>query len=399
MKIAITHTDFRVHWEQRLRALHTYLEAKYHSLFVIEIAGKGSPYYFYNNQDYSGLNWHIIFQNDKIEDIKPLDAKRGGIQALNNIKPDVVLSGAIAYSSSAAALQYCKFNGTKHIVFDDARLTDVPRSRLVNFIKKKLYDCVDAILCPAPSYNKDFKCWGFSDEQVFYGLNVVDNKYFATPSNNGSRRHNNKTLLAVGRQIQKKNFLLLLKVWGRVSNNYSKNDSTRLLFIGEGPLHNDLTDYVRENNISNVEFIPFQTQEQLKELYHDASALVLPSLYGETWGLVVNEAMAAGLPVFVSDRCGCASTLVEHGRNGYTFNPENKEQMAYVLRQFIKLSSDDLNRMGMESEKIIADWDLDRFCQGVWEAIQYVVSNQNKRRGGWFSKIFIQLWNGRYRPV
>ena len=399
MKIAITHTDFRVHWGKRLKALHNYLEEKGHSLFVIEIGGKGSPYAFHKNQDYSGLNWHCIFPDNRIEDIKPLDAKRGVIQALKNIRPDVVLSGAIAYSSGAAALEYCIRIGTKHIVFDNARLEDIPRSGFVNFIKKKLYDGVDAILCPVASCNKDFRYWGFSDEQIFHGLNVIDNQYFKKQVDNGTLQKKSKKLLAVGRQIPKKNFLRLLKVWGRVSNDNTKNNSNRLVFVGEGPSHNELVGYSNENNLSNVEFIPFQTQEQLQELYHNASALVLPSMYGETWGLVVNEAMAAGLPVFVSDRCGCASTLVDDGRNGYTFDPENEEQISYVLTKFIEMPSDELRRMGKESEKIIADWDLDRFCSGVWEAVQYVVSNEKKRKGDVFSKILVRRWNGRYRPV
>ena len=397
MKIVIVHTDLRVHWKARLSALHKFLSEKGFELSIVEIAGKGSPYAFYNDQSDSDIQWHCIFPDSKIEDIQPAAAKRAVIKTLNNIKPDVVLSGAIAYSSGAGALEYCLNTNTKLIVFDNARLEDVPRSRYVNFIKRKLYDCVDAIFCPAPPFNETFNYWGFNDKQIFHGLNVVDNKYFSG-NNSGSSHNDKKTLLAVGRQIPKKNFLGLLNVWTNLTKK-GKSTGYELLFVGDGPEHNNLIDFVESNNLQNVSFMPFQNHEELKIIYHDSSALILPSVYGETWGLVVNEAMAAGLPVLVSDRCGCASTLVRNGENGYTFDPENYEEMEAVLNKYLELSPEQMAKIGKNSEAIIEEWDLDRYCRGVWEAIQFVVSQKEKRRGDLFSKLFVRLWNGRYRPV
>ena len=77
----------------------------------------------------------------------------------------------------------------------------------------------------------------------------------------------------------------------------------------------------------------FKQYPELPLYYGLAGAFVLPSLT-EPWGLVVNEAMAAGLPVVVSDRCGCASDLVRPGENGFAFDPCDIEQLAALLGQF-----------------------------------------------------------------
>jgi len=90
----------------------------------------------------------------------------------------------------------------------------------------------------------------------------------------------------------------------------------------------------------------------------------------DPWGLVVNEGMASGLPVIVSKGCGCAKTLVQEGENGWTFEPGDVETLTKLMLQVSSISQDKVKQMGKRSEEIIADWSLDRFVEGVLEAIQ-----------------------------
>jgi glycosyltransferase involved in cell wall biosynthesis len=87
----------------------------------------------------------------------------------------------------------------------------------------------------------------------------------------------------------------------------------------------------------------------------------------DQWGLVVNEAMASGLPVIVSDRCGCAPDLVSEGDNGYTFDPYNVNQLAELM---IKMDSNDVDikAMGRTSQNIISNWSPERFAQNLIQA-------------------------------
>src|SRR5208337_5127598 len=89
----------------------------------------------------------------------------------------------------------------------------------------------------------------------------------------------------------------------------------------------------------------FKQYEELPAYYGLAGAFVHAST-AEQWGLVANEAMASGLPVLVSNRCGCATELVEEGRNGFAFDPENVEQLAGFMRR-LGCGPTDAASMGM----------------------------------------------------
>lgn len=86
----------------------------------------------------------------------------------------------------------------------------------------------------------------------------------------------------------------------------------------------------------------------------------------EQWGLVVNEAMAAGLPVAVSNRCRCAGEWVSHGENGYTFDPFDETAISNMPGALLT-DSDQVTRMGIASRKRIQDWSPERFGKALWE--------------------------------
>ena len=97
-------------------------------------------------------------------------------------------------------------------------------------------------------------------------------------------------------------------------------------------------------------------------VYRLGDVFVLPSKGpGETWGLAVNEAMACGKPVIVSDKCGCANDLVENGINGYIFQSENQSELLSAMS--LSLSAN-LNKMGAASRKKI-----DNFAYNSFEKI------------------------------
>lgn len=93
----------------------------------------------------------------------------------------------------------------------------------------------------------------------------------------------------------------------------------------------------------------------------------------EQWGLVVNEAMAAGLPVLVSNRCGCAADLVREGVNGFTFDPYDVEEMTRLM---FRVAHGDVDRaaLGQASREIIAEWGPERFAVGLEQAVEAALS-------------------------
>ena len=105
MKIVALHTDFRIYWPARLKALNDSLESQNATLDVIEIAGKGSPYVFSNSQENKMLNWHILFPQCGPEQLKGKHIRKKLFNLLNKINPDVIIAGAIAFPSGALAVQ------------------------------------------------------------------------------------------------------------------------------------------------------------------------------------------------------------------------------------------------------------------------------------------------------
>lgn len=405
MKIAILHTDYRIYWSPRLKALHDFLLAKGHTLIVLEIAGKGSEYSFAEHMEVSDFpSWLVLFPDQRIECLSPREVKKAVTKALDNINPDVLLSGGIAFYSGSAAFKWAGDRNKPLVIFDKARLQDVKRNFFINYMKKKLYCLADAISCPAPSHALSFKYLGFQNESIFYGLNCIDNSFFKeqldSSKNTGIEiKLPNRYFLTIGRQIKKKNLRLLILAFKQYLIK-TKDKAISLVLVGNGEeniilrlLAGDLIDKF-------IYFVPFLQQEQLISIYKGATAYVLPSLYGETWGLSVNEAMACNKPVVVSNQCGCYETLVRNEENGWTFEPTNQEELENIFLEIGSIDQTTLSEMGVCSEKIISDWGIEGFTEKIWQSINYAIIRSKKvnKRYLFLSRILSHLWNGRYRP-
>jgi glycosyltransferase involved in cell wall biosynthesis len=115
----------------------------------------------------------------------------------------------------------------------------------------------------------------------------------------------------------------------------------------------------------------FLQQQELLPYFAHASCFIHASVQ-EQWGLVVNEAMASGLPVLVSNRCGCYEDLIIEGVNGFGFDPENVQQLTDLM---LKISSEkiDLQTMGNAALEHIQQFSPDYFAQGLIQAVNYAL--------------------------
>ncbi len=405
MRVVICHTDFRLYWLSRLQALSNFLQNKGAQLHVIEIAGKGSPYSFADKpaQTNAPGYWMCLFPDKRMEDISSGLAASYLYKQLEILNPDILLAGAIAYPSGATAVHWARDKKKPVIIMDNSRLKDVQRSRFVNWVKRRIYANVDAVFIPAPSHVPDYKFWGIAEERMFFGINAADNHFFTEKAS--TARNNSETarqkydlperfFLGIGRQISKKNWSVLVEAFSSIR----ENEKWGLVLVGDGSDAGALKNSALQHKVK-VTFLPFQTQENLCEIYGAADCFVLPSLFGETWGNVVNEAMACRLPVIVSQECGCADTLVRDGYNGWQFNPHDSELLATIMENFMRLSDDERKKMGENSLALVSEWGLERFCAGVWQAVQYCIKQPPRGYSSIIDKMIINLWKGRYRPV
>jgi len=168
--------------------------------------------------------------------------------------------------------------------------------------------------------------------------------------------------LYVGRLAPEKNVGTLLSAWIA----YREAGGTwPLLLVGDGPSSQALQAQAKACSVAEDVFFPgLQGSRTLPRFYAFAGCFVLPSTR-EPWGLVVNEAMASGLPVLVSSLCGCAEDLVREGENGFTFDPASLHDLTRRLHQIASFSVETRKSLGTTSEQIINAYTPQRFGQEI----------------------------------
>ncbi len=192
----------------------------------------------------------------------------------------------------------------------------------------------------------------------------------------------------IQRYAGKKNLDVLISAYA-VYRGQSKTEVLDLVLVGGGVEEERLKDLRSKLGLESCVHMPgFVQYDELPQYYGLAEAFVLPSL-SEQWGLVLNEAMAAGLPVLVSNQCGSAGDLVESNQNGFLFDPHERDMIVQVLQRLPE-SPEELHRMGCRSKAIIDNWSLKRFAQGLSDASLVAQRGPRRRSPSWFSKAVLR---------
>jgi glycosyltransferase involved in cell wall biosynthesis len=158
----------------------------------------------------------------------------------------------------------------------------------------------------------------------------------------------------------------------------AQGDESHALLVGDGELRRQCEEFARDRGLPAT-FVGFVNQSELPAAYAAADCLVLPSDHGETWGLVVNEAMACGLPALVSDQVGCALDLIVEDQTGKTFPCGNVNELARCL---IALGSSPatLRTMGERARRHVQDYSIETAVRGTIDAVRLVVKPRTSVR-------------------
>jgi len=296
-------------------------------------------------------------------------------QVLDVEKPGVAALPGWAYPSALAGLSWCRKNGVRAVVMSESSEHDFPRRRWREWLKRRIVRRFDAALVGGRLHASYARKLGIPEDCIHLGYDVVDNAYFADGSERARRADQalrqklglpENYFLAVSRLVPKKNIPVLLDAYARYRAR-AEGDPWHLVLCGDGPELPRIRAVIERLGLGE---------------YAHLAGLVgygdLPSYYGlggafvhvsrvEQWGLVVNEAMASGLPVVVSERCGCASELVREGVDGHIVDPDNVDNLARML---LSLSARGANRdaMGMAARHRIDAWSPREFAAGLWKA-------------------------------
>ena len=173
-----------------------------------------------------------------------------------------------------------------------------------------------------------------------------------------------KTIISVGQFIRRKGFDILLDAWGDLDKGY------QLIIVGGGEEKSKCEKIICEKRYKNVQLMEFMEKGQLFQYYYAADALVLPTRE-DVWGLVVNEAMACGLPVITTNMCLAADELLKDTNSGYIVPVENAKALHDAMKKL--LESDKSQEMGKNGLMKIQEYTYENVVKAHVEAITKLV--------------------------
>lgn len=287
---------------------------------------------------------------------------------------DVFIINGWNVKSCLQALWTCRWTGVPCLVRGEAN--DLrPRAWWKRILQRILVQQYAGCLAIGQANTDFYRARGVPERRLFSAPYCVENDRFATANDPGraeaARRQWNipsdcVCYLFSGKLIDKKHPLELLQAF---CDAQLVNHAT-LLIVGDGPLRSRCESFVREHNL-NVHFTGFLNQTEMLDAYAACNCLVLPSDAGETWGLVVNEAMAAGNPAIVSDLVGCTQDLVIPCETGDVFSFGNWSELTRLFQHY-STRCHELRRFGERARAQITLYSPQIAANGILEAIRSV---------------------------
>lgn len=160
----------------------------------------------------------------------------------------------------------------------------------------------------------------------------------------------------------RKGFDVLIKAAGMMRENCD------IYIVGEKPTE-DFTELADDLQLGNIHFIGYKGREELKQFYHAADVFCLPTRE-DIWGLVINEAMSAGLPIVTTDRCVAGIELVKDGACGYILPAGDEEALAKQLDQMLQCGDILLKQMGEKSLQRIQHFTVEQMAKEHMKAFE-----------------------------
>jgi len=328
-------------------------------------------------------------------------------KALREADPAVAMIPGWGTPASLIALEWCLRNQRPAVVMSESNAFDEKRYVLAEVIKRIVVSLFSAGLAGGQLQMEYLVVLGLPRDRVFTGYDVVDNEYFRrkageirsqAPKLRRKYELPGKYFLASARFVPKKNLPTLIRAYARyrqVAGNLDDgqrimdNGPWDLVLLGDGPLKADLSRLVSDLRLHGHVHLPGFLQYHELPAYYGLADVFVHASTTEQWGLVVNEAMAAGLPVIVSNRCGCVPNLVAEGKNGFTFDPGSVESLAKLMLDMCHFSKRRLEDMGAESQRIVEGFTPAHFATGAEQAID-AAKAAPIRRSSLFSSLLVK---------
>jgi glycosyltransferase involved in cell wall biosynthesis len=290
---------------------------------------------------------------------------------LEEARPEVIVCGGYNYLASWQALFWARGRHIPFLAWVESNANDRRSGNpAVEFLKRKFLDSCSAVVVPGRSSLEYVRGYSVSEDKISTAPNAVDTELFARRAAEARqqavalRRKLELPLhffLFVGRLVREKGVFELLQAYGTLSKDLRAEMG--LVFVGDGPARSELM----QNTTDGIQFTAFIQRDELANYYGLADVFVFPT-HSDPWGLVVNEAMASGLPIIASRAAGCVADLVQDGWNGRVVAPHNVKELAAAMTTLAENSA--LRAaMGKRSAERIVAYSPEACAAGIANAV------------------------------
>lgn len=376
MKILIIHQWLWAHYKAKIYSeLQTIVNENNDELLVLQTSSNELTRAKLGKADESihQYNYKLLY-DEYYENISNFRRFKAMLYWVRLFKPDVVNISGYYEPAMNLVLLYCKILGIKVIISVDSTESDNPNIGWKEKIKSLVVKLGDGLFCYGSKSAEYMFKLGVNPEKVLLKNNSVDNqklesifkeakKYCQEKKQElGLRKFN---FIFVGRLIKFKNIDNLLAAYKEINSS-----DWGLIILGNGSEEDKLKKYIADNQLEGVCFIDGKQWFEIPEFMALADVFILPS-FSEPWGLVVNEAMACGMPVLVSERCGSAADLVIENENGYTFDPFDIKEMASKMNEFV-VKPEIIGQFGLKSKQIIQNFSPEKVASNMMDGFKKV---------------------------
>ncbi|AOY83926.1 glycosyltransferase family 4 protein [Moorena producens JHB] len=376
LKIAVLFTNYGPYHIARVSALQEHCHQIGWNVVGIELARAEADYAWKANLQNLPFPLISVVNDRQREEVKNHQLLPKLYSILRKIQPDVVVIAGYFESAMIATLVWSLWHGKLPILLSETTETDFTRAWCRETIKRWLLKPYKSALVGGQPQKRYLMKLGVPKEAIFCGYDVVGNDAFHPDKIKSLAPPLNKPyFLAINRFIPKKNLPFLISAYATY-RQLAKDRAWDLVLCGDGSMRSQIEQQIKDLGLTKfIHITGFLQQQELLPYFAHAGCFIHASTH-EQWGLVVNEAMAAGLPVLVSNRCGCFEDLVVEGINGFGFNPYDREQLTKLMLK-VSLGEIDLDKISQAALQHIQKFSPDYFAQGLIKAVEYALAHQN----------------------
>ncbi len=320
--------------------------------------------------------WQLLAQGSNSSRLLRETKTAGGmLMQLILSRPQAIICGGYDSLAAWVCLLWSKIFRRRFVLWLESTARDQRKpDRVKTWLKRLFVRKADGIAAAGKATVEYVKGLGASQEQIFLAPMSTDNEFFACEAGKCYREEEKLRLgyphcliLYSGRLDQKKGVFTLLQAYATISKELP---GVGLLIVGDGPERKSMEDICSAAKLRQVYFLGSRQYHQMPSAYALADVLVLPT-FSDTWGMVINEAFACGVPVVVSNVAGACDDLIIDGETGFAVNSGDPVELADRILQILRDPALRL-RMSANCRALIQKYSPEACAQGLLEAAQGV---------------------------